>query len=93
VEKMSNSKRQLHLNVFIMNAGHHEAAWHHPETEPHNITDIRYFQRLEEFAELVVPELQRRGLFRTEYSDTTLRGHFGLSRPANQFTKLQEVLL
>jgi hypothetical protein len=26
----------------------------------------------------VVPELQRRGLFRTEYTGTTLRDHFGL---------------
>lgn len=30
---------------------------------------------LEEFVELVVPELQRRGLFRTEYAGTTLREH------------------
>ncbi len=33
------------------------------------------------FTELVVPELQRRGLFRTEYSGTTLREHLGLARP------------
>jgi N-acetyl-S-(2-succino)cysteine monooxygenase len=48
---MSNLKRQLHLNVFIMNAGHHEAAWRHKQTEPQNITDIRYFQRLAQIAE------------------------------------------
>ncbi|GIP21034.1 LLM class flavin-dependent oxidoreductase [Paenibacillus sp. J22TS3] len=36
---------------------------------------------LEEFVDLVVPELQRRGLFRTEYSGTTLRDHLGLRRP------------
>ncbi|HEX7304664.1 MAG TPA: LLM class flavin-dependent oxidoreductase [Lentzea sp.] len=33
----------------------------------------------------LVPELQRRGLFRTEYEHATLRGHLGLTRPANQF--------
>jgi hypothetical protein len=33
-----------------------------------------------------VPELQRRGLFRDEYTGTTLRHHLGLSRPANRFT-------
>ena len=33
------------------------------------------------FCELVLPELRRRGLFRTEYSGTTLRDHFGLRRP------------
>ncbi|AJY77893.1 monooxygenase [Paenibacillus beijingensis] len=41
----------MNLNVFLMNAGHHEAAWRHPGTEPHNITDIRYFQRLAQIAE------------------------------------------
>ena len=35
----------------------------------------------EDFVELVVPELQRRGLFRTEYSGNTLRDHLGLSEP------------
>src|SRR5699024_5464480 len=36
---------------------------------------------LEEFIDRVVPLLQRRGLYRTEYSATTLRGHLGLERP------------
>ncbi len=35
----------------------------------------------EQFAALVVPELQRRGLFRTAYEGTTLRDNLGLSRP------------
>ena len=35
----------------------------------------------EDFVDLVVPELQRRGLFRTEYSGDTLRDHLGLSQP------------
>jgi FMN-dependent oxidoreductase (nitrilotriacetate monooxygenase family) len=36
----------------------------------------------EDFVRLVVPELQRRGLFRTEYTGSTLRDHLGLARPA-----------
>jgi FMN-dependent oxidoreductase (nitrilotriacetate monooxygenase family) len=36
---------------------------------------------LQNFVELVVPELQRRGLFRSEYAGTTLRGHLRLPRP------------
>ncbi|WP_308738138.1 LLM class flavin-dependent oxidoreductase [Sorangium atrum] len=40
---------------------------------------------LEAFAEHVVPILQRRGLFRTEYEGTTLRDHYGLPRPENRF--------
>lgn len=38
---------------------------------------------LEDFVNLVVPELQRRGMFRTEYTGTTLRDHLGLVRPVN----------
>jgi alkanesulfonate monooxygenase SsuD/methylene tetrahydromethanopterin reductase-like flavin-dependent oxidoreductase (luciferase family) len=36
---------------------------------------------LEVFVDEVVPILQRRGLFRTEYTGTTLRDHYGLPRP------------
>ena len=35
----------------------------------------------DDFVDLVVPILQRRGLFRREYAATTLRGHLGLKRP------------
>jgi len=38
---------------------------------------------LDDFVDHVVPVLQRRGLFRTEYTGTTLRDHYGLTRPAN----------
>lgn len=38
---------------------------------------------IEDFVEQVVPELQRRGLFRTEYEGSTLREHLGLARPDN----------
>lgn len=40
---------------------------------------------LEDFCDKVVPELQRRGIFRTEYEGTTLREHLGLKRPTNRF--------
>jgi len=36
---------------------------------------------LDDFIELVLPELRRRGLFRTEYEGRTLREHLGLRRP------------
>jgi FMN-dependent oxidoreductase (nitrilotriacetate monooxygenase family) len=40
---------------------------------------------LDDFVEKVVPELQRRGIFRTEYEGRTLRENLGLQRPANRF--------
>ncbi|SHM18530.1 LLM class flavin-dependent oxidoreductase [Actinacidiphila paucisporea] len=39
---------------------------------------------LELFVDRVVPILQERGLFRTEYTGRTLREHYGLPRPANR---------
>lgn len=44
-------------------------------------------ESLEDFIQLVVPILQERGLFRTEYEGTTLRENLGLKRPINQFTQ------
>jgi FMN-dependent oxidoreductase (nitrilotriacetate monooxygenase family) len=40
---------------------------------------------LETFVQSVVPILRERGLFRSDYAGTTLREHYGLPRPANQF--------
>ncbi|KAL1886650.1 hypothetical protein Plec18167_000582 [Paecilomyces lecythidis] len=42
-------------------------------------------QGLDDVVERLVPELQRRGLFRKEYEGTTLREHLGLPRPKNRF--------
>jgi N-acetyl-S-(2-succino)cysteine monooxygenase len=42
-------------------------------------------QGLNEFVDLVIPELQRRGLFRKQYQGKTLRENLGLPRPANRF--------
>jgi FMN-dependent oxidoreductase (nitrilotriacetate monooxygenase family) len=40
---------------------------------------------LDDFVDRVVPELQRRGIFRTEYEGPTLRDNLGLPRPRNRF--------
>lgn len=42
-------------------------------------------QGLDDVCERLVPELQRRGLFRTDYEGSTLREHLGLPRPKNAF--------
>jgi N-acetyl-S-(2-succino)cysteine monooxygenase len=39
----------------------------------------------DDFVDQVVPMLQQRGLFRTEYRGKTLRDHLGVPRPANRF--------
>ncbi len=53
-------------------------------TLPHGLT---------EFAQTVIPELQRRGLFRTEYTGSTLREHLGLERPAHPSSVSQPINL
>ncbi|MCS0503992.1 LLM class flavin-dependent oxidoreductase [Ancylobacter mangrovi] len=40
---------------------------------------------LEEFVDLVIPELQERGVFRTEYTGKTVRENLGLTRPASRY--------
>jgi alkanesulfonate monooxygenase len=42
---------------------------------------------LQDFIDLVIPELQERGLFRTEYNGTTLRDHLGLPRPRSRYAQ------
>jgi alkanesulfonate monooxygenase SsuD/methylene tetrahydromethanopterin reductase-like flavin-dependent oxidoreductase (luciferase family) len=42
---------------------------------------------LDEFVELVIPELQNRGLFRTEYEGETLRENLGLRRPNSRYSR------
>ena len=40
---------------------------------------------LDDFIDRVVPELQRRGIFRREYEGKTLRENLGLPRPENRY--------
>ncbi|GGF43285.1 monooxygenase [Aliidongia dinghuensis] len=42
---------------------------------------------LDDFVDLVVPILQERGLFRTDYTGSTLRDHLGLTRPENRHVR------
>ena len=39
----------------------------------------------DDFVNLVVPELQRRGTYRRRYEGTTLRENLGVPRPSNRF--------
>lgn len=50
-----------------------------------NITPTHLPGGCEDFVELAVPELQRRGLFRTEYEGRTLRENLGLKRPQSRY--------
>ncbi|CAM5439795.1 FMN-dependent oxidoreductase (Nitrilotriacetate monooxygenase family) OS=Streptomyces albaduncus OX=68172 GN=FHS32_003170 PE=3 SV=1 [Streptomyces griseoloalbus] len=43
--------RQLHLNAFLMNTGHHEASWRLPESDPYAHVDLDHYVRLARIAE------------------------------------------
>ena len=60
-----------------------------PRAQPTGSTSCRRTcpAGLEDFVDPVVPILQERGLFRTEYTGRTLREHYGLQRPAGVFTR------
>jgi FMN-dependent oxidoreductase (nitrilotriacetate monooxygenase family) len=47
-----------------------------------NVMPAQMPDGLNDFAEFVIPELQRRGLFRKAYEGTTLRQHLGVPNPA-----------
>ena len=62
------------------------AEWLHTEAaDGFNVMFHTVPEGLDDFVDLVVPVLQRRGLFRREYEGTTLREHLGLPRPENRF--------
>ena len=52
-----------------------------------NVVCNHYPKPFEDFCSQVVPELQRRGVFRTEYEGTTLRENLGLRVPENRYTR------
>ncbi|MGH3314604.1 MAG: LLM class flavin-dependent oxidoreductase [Nocardioidaceae bacterium] len=43
--------RQLHLNAFLMNTGHHEASWRLPESNPWAAAEVAHYQELARIAE------------------------------------------
>ncbi|MFD6274745.1 NtaA/DmoA family FMN-dependent monooxygenase [Streptomyces sp. NPDC060209] len=53
--------------------------------EGFNISSPFLWDQLERFTSQVVPILQERGVYRTDYTTDTFRGHFGLDVPPNRF--------
>lgn len=54
-----------------------------------NIMPTHFPGGLDDFIEMVLPELRRRGLFRHDYAGSTLREHLAIGRPGNRFGKLR----
>ncbi|MGG3574227.1 LLM class flavin-dependent oxidoreductase [Bacillus gobiensis] len=43
---MAKKKRQMILNLFLNNIGHHEAAWRHPAAEIDQLNDFSYYRKI-----------------------------------------------
>jgi N-acetyl-S-(2-succino)cysteine monooxygenase len=59
----------------------------HDAADGFNVICNYYPKPFEDFAQLVVPELQRRGIFRTAYEGRTLRENLGLRVPVNRYAR------
>lgn len=46
-----SARRRPHLNAFLMEAGHHEAAWRLPHSNPRADFDLRHWILLAQLAE------------------------------------------
>ena len=57
-----------------------EAGFHGGEADGYILSAAQSPGTFDDFVEHVVPELQRRGLFRREYTGRTLRDHLGLTQ-------------
>lgn len=55
-----------------------------------NVVCNHYPKPFEDFCQQVVPELQKRGIFRTEYEGNTLRDRLGLKVPPNRYERMRE---
>ncbi len=63
-----------------------ESWFHNEAADGFNILPPWLPTALDDFVDLVIPELQRRGLFRNAYEGSTLRENLGLPRPINPWT-------
>jgi N-acetyl-S-(2-succino)cysteine monooxygenase len=66
-------------------ADHIESWFHAPAADGFTITVPDSPDALTEFVDQEIPELRRRGLFRHEYTGTTLRDHLGLTHPLSRY--------
>jgi alkanesulfonate monooxygenase SsuD/methylene tetrahydromethanopterin reductase-like flavin-dependent oxidoreductase (luciferase family) len=57
----------------------------HGAADGFNVMPPLYPQLFDAFTSQVVPILQERGLFRSDYTGTTLRDHYGLPRPESLY--------
>lgn len=82
-----------HLNQPpIVGSAKQVAGWIAENFEARTFDGVKLFPAyarspLDSFVDLVIPELQRLGVYKTAYEASTLRGHLGLPVPPNRYAK------
>ena len=85
-ERLAGSRGKLTLVGSVMQVADAMQEWFAAGACDGFILQPSYLPgELDEFADLLVPELQSRGLVRVGYEGTTLRDNLGLGRPASRY--------
>jgi hypothetical protein len=75
----------LNLMTGLGSLGVHLGGWRHPRSWTDTSMNLQHNIEAAKIVDLLIPELQRRGLFRTEYTGKTLRENVGLPTPRNPY--------
>ncbi|WP_328471241.1 NtaA/DmoA family FMN-dependent monooxygenase [Streptomyces sp. NBC_00448] len=95
LRQVANSVREFRRSPFVgtpQGVADTIEEWFHAGTFDGINLAFRTEAELAAFVDGVVPILQRRGLFRTEYEADTLRGNLGLPVPANRYTRERQLV-
>ncbi len=85
IARRYNRNKATFCGTAVQVADHMEAWMEAGACDGFMISFLALPGSLVDFVDKVIPELQRRGVFRTEYAGSTLRDHLGLSRPENRY--------
>src|SRR5689334_14298648 len=82
--------RQLVLNAFLHDTGHHEASWRHPFSSAERAFDVRFYQELAQRAEAAKLDAVFLADIPAQFADTPYRASHGLE-PINLLTAIAVV--
>lgn len=89
LDELAGTEYRSDAEVFVGTAGQLAdllQAWHSAGAAGFRLRPASLPHDLQQITEVLVPELQRRGLFRDSYEASTLRGLLGLTRPVNRYS-------
>ncbi|MEN4396614.1 LLM class flavin-dependent oxidoreductase [Mycolicibacterium senegalense] len=89
LDELAGTEYRSDAEVFVGTAGQLAdllQVWHTAGATGFRLRPASLPHDLQQITDVLVPDLQHRGLFRDSYEASTLRGLLGLARPANRYT-------